>query len=131
MTDQIDVLERLRNAERDPYSCIRHPDQRTFLAGDAADEIERLSFENDMLTARIEERTAYCIAHRGSALLCSDAMRAAYSDMTVRAESAERERDELRGRISAAPVIITDGTLQWAIHHLDNKRVRLVVEVEE
>ena len=101
MTDQIDVLERLRNAERDPYSCIRHPDQRTFLAGDAADEIERLRGDLDKLRGE----------HARKRLLLM---------------SAERERDELRGRIAAAPVIITDGTLQWAIHHLDNCRVRLV-----
>ena len=125
MTDQIDVLERLRNAERDPYSCIRHPDQRTFLAGDAADEIERLRKALIHCARGVNVHVGDDVSNDFLMHVPEEVM-LTVNDMFIRTESAERERDELRGRIAAAPVIITDGTLQWAIHHLDNCRVRLV-----
>ena len=136
MTGPLDILERLRNAEHDPYSCIRHPDQRTFLAGDAADEIELLRVERDDLASRwanAESNLADCDSdlrtmqrERDELRADRDSWRSQAEDRVVDWDAMRAERDELRARIAAAPVIITDGTIQWAIHHLDNCRVRLV-----
>lgn len=49
-------------------------------------KIEELREELRCLRQKYDERTACVIVHRGSALACSDAMRAAYSDERRRAE---------------------------------------------
>lgn len=49
-------------------------------------EVERLTFEMERLQQQSDERTACMIVHRGSALACSDAVRAAYSEEHERAE---------------------------------------------
>lgn len=49
-------------------------------------EVERLTFDMSCLQQQYDERTAYMIVHRGSALACSDSVRAAYSDEHERAE---------------------------------------------
>ncbi len=91
------------------------PDSDSDVFKEAADELARLRAEvgelDDMrmqlagLTAIYENQTAYTIAHGGRGIACNDAMRQAYSDQKVRAETAERERDELRRRIAEAEVV--------------------------
>lgn len=49
-------------------------------------QVERLTFEMERLQQQYDERTACMIVHRGSALACSDAVRAAYSEEHERAE---------------------------------------------
>jgi hypothetical protein len=60
----------------------------------------------DGLTAAYERMTAYIINHRGAALYCSDAMRAAYSDEHVRAETAERRCAELVALVAESALAI-------------------------
>jgi hypothetical protein len=72
-------------------------------------EIERLrSLAEAEITWRIVAQTAQAFADK-------------------RAQSAERERDELRGRIAAAPDVLWIGESQ---PQLIGKRVRLLVEGE-
>lgn len=54
-----------------------------------SDRADALEAELAGLTAQYEERTAYTIVHRGQALVCSDAMRGAYSDEHHRANRAD------------------------------------------
>lgn len=78
----------------------------------AADRADALEAELAGLTAQYEERTAYTIVHRGQALVCSDAMRGAYSDEHHRANRAEAELAALKASIEAAPV---GTTTEWGI----------------
>lgn len=57
-------------------------------------EVKRLTLETGRLQQQYDEQTACVIVHRGSALACSDAMRAAYYDERRR---AERLAEALRG----------------------------------
>lgn len=88
-------------------------------------EIRNLQAELDGLRAQYEERTAYTVIHRGQALVCSDAMRQAYSGQIVRAERAE-------ARIADAPVAKVRGKVGelatiCVSHSLVGQRVALVV----
>lgn len=59
-----------------------------------AAEVERLSAELDFMTANYERQTAYMVNHRGGLVYASSGMRDAYSEEHVRAEAAERAREE-------------------------------------
>lgn len=60
------------------------------------DDADAIADEIEALRAEVERRTAYVIIHRGAALACSDAVRAAYSDEHHR---AERLAEALRGLV--------------------------------
>lgn len=126
MTD--DLVKRLREAAALPNG----------LYAEAADEIERLR-------ALVYGPPSHMIIHAGCALACSEVVHDVYTATERRAQAAEAERDELRARVEAAPVVKLEemfvaGGRAWVefdvdspedadkIEEMDGKRVRLVVD---
>jgi hypothetical protein len=62
-------------------------------------EVERLTLEVGRLQQQYDERTACMIVHRGQALACSDAVRAAYFDESRRADKLWGEVVRLRAEV--------------------------------
>jgi prefoldin subunit 5 len=64
-----------------------------------AAEVEALRAEVGRLQRQYDERTACMIVHRGQALACSDAVRAAYFDESRRADKLWEEVGRLRAEV--------------------------------
>lgn len=88
-------------------------------------ERDRLRMELDRLQQQYDERTACMIVHRGAALACSDAVRAAYCDEH---ERAERLAEALREIASQGPHYGPDGTYKTWRHWADIARDALEQE---
>jgi hypothetical protein len=71
-------------------------------------EIEALRAEAGRLQQQYDERTACMIVHRGQALACSDAVRAAYFDESRRADKLWEEAGRLRAEVERLRSIISD-----------------------
>lgn len=62
MTDEL--LQRLRDAERDPYRHVQYPEDRTALARAAREEIERLRAEVELWKETVHDEIAANTAFR-------------------------------------------------------------------
>lgn len=121
-----DLVKRLRDAQRNPYGTVSDPEARQSIAGEAADEIERLRAENAAIRTVADE-----------AELNREGIKAAHAEVR-----------KLRARLEAAPVVKLDemfvaGGRAWVefdvdspddadkIEDMDGKRVRLVADEGE
>lgn len=97
-----DLVKRLRDAQRNPYGTVSDPEARQSIAGEAADEIERLRSDYLEAVAEIERlRAATERAEREATQHFRQAM-----VNGERAQAAEAERDELRARVEGIDKIL-------------------------
>ena len=91
------LIERLHRVADVAAMAGAYPEAETIR--EAATRLREAEVELAGSTAAYERMTEYQIVHEGVLRYCSDGMREAYSDMKVRAEQAEAERDRLRAAL--------------------------------